>query len=147
MKPPNAIPAMLVETGLQALPRQLRLLRRDGGSPSEYVGVFLDGRVAPGRTLAISEARKHGITLAEAIARVEAAIRAARKQGRIFALGLMLSPEECLDLFRRIGGQQKGVDEVAAWLREPLTDRLFRLAIVAGSATQLQLVSLDALTP
>lgn len=142
MKRGSGVPAMLVETALEGLAHQLRNLRRDGANPRDYVGVYLDGRVAPGRARAIAETRKQGVTLAEANALVDAAIKSARKQGRIFSVGFVLPVEECLRLFRTIGGQQRGVDEVESWLREPLPDRMFRLAIVAGPVTQLQLVPL-----
>lgn len=130
---------------LDALPHQVELLRRDGADLRAHVAVFLDGRVAPGRSFAISQARKRGATVVDATTRVDAAIRAARKQGKILSIGLVLVRDDFLDFLRAIGGAQPGVIAVEKWLDEPLPEGMFRLVVIAGPLTQFQLVSLHAL--
>ena len=141
----RAIPQRLLQMALDALPHQLELLRRDGSDPRSHVAVFLDGRVAPGRSFAISQACQRGAALADATTRVDAAIKAARKQGKIFSIGLVLVRNDFLDFLRRIGGDQRGVITVEQWLNDPLPEGMFRLVIIAGALIQFQLVSLDAL--
>lgn len=141
----QAIPRQLLRLALEALPHQLELLRRDGADPRAHVAVFLDGRVAPGRSFAVSQFRERGAALADATTRVDADIKAARKAGKIFSIGLVLVRNDFSNFLRRIGGNQQGVITVEKWLDEPLPEGMFRLVVIAGPLTQFQLVSLDAL--
>lgn len=136
---------MLLTTALEALPAQLAVLRRARASLDDYVWAFFDGRVNPGRRLAVQQTVARGATPAQAIARVDAAIKDARARGLVFSLGVLETTADFPELLRRLGGDAHGVGAIASWLGEPVATGFFRLVVVSGSKTQIQLVSVASL--
>lgn len=139
------VPHALLDLALDALPKQLRMLHSSKASFDDYVWVFFDGRVLPGKRVAKMDLLQRGMSPERAAAKIETAIKDARKQGRVFSLGLMLVRDEFPALFDRLGGDEAGVAGIRAWVNEPVEAGWFRIAIVSGSNTQLQAVRIDSL--
>ena len=114
------VPKLLLDMALAALPKQLGLLRSSRASLDDYVWVFFDGRVLPGKRVVKMDLLQRGMSPERAAARIETAIKDARKQGRVFSLGLMLVREEFPELFERLGGDASGVAAIRRWVDEPV---------------------------
>jgi hypothetical protein len=140
-----SVPKKLLEMALAALPEQLAVLRKCRAANEDYVWAFFDGRVIPGRRLAMIQLCGAGATPQRAATQVDRAIKDARAQGKLFALGVMATTEEFPRLLRSLAGDEIGVGTIAAWLAAPLPPRWFRVAAISGPATQVQTVSIDSL--
>lgn len=140
-----SVPKMLLDMALDALPEQLAVLRKCRATNEDYVWAFFDGRVVPGRRLAIIQLCIAGMPQERAVRQIDKAIKEAKERGKLFALGVMATTEEFPGLLRRLAGDETGVGTIAAWLAEPVPPRWFRVAAISGSATQIQLVSIDSL--
>lgn len=139
------VPQMLLSMALDALPAQLRVLRSAKAELGDYVWAFFDGRVVPGRALAFAQLVERGVERDVARRRVEDAIKRARAQGSVFSLGVMTTRDGFPSLLAELAGDRAGVEAIRAWTAEAVKPGWFRLAVVAGAATQLQLVRLDSL--
>lgn len=136
---------MFLDMALDALPERIAMLQSCNASTADYVWIFLDGRVLPGRRLATLQLCESGLTLESATKKVDRAIKDGRLQGKPFAFGAIVTTDELPALLRRCGGDELAVATVSEWLTTPVAPGWFRVALVAGSQIQLQLVSIEAL--
>lgn len=134
---PTGIPKMLVRMALDALPAQVAALDRAGEDIARYVWAFFDGRVPPGRNVALMTVREQGASPEQAARRLDVAIRDARSKGSIFALGLILPSGRLLRLLTDLGGNREGLASIEAWLADPVPPGAVRVTVIAGSTMQL----------
>ncbi len=138
------LPNLLIDMAVDGLRTHVRDALDSGGA-DDYVWAFFDGRVVPGRSVAMQQLLVSGMPANVAHARIDDGVKAARSAGKIFAIGVMTTRSGFVGLLQSLSAGGPGVASIEMWLREPLPDRHFRMAIVAGNTTQTQLVSLDAL--
>lgn len=138
----TSVPKALLHAAVTALGDQLIALG-PAASGADLLWAFFDGRVAPGRRLAVEQLCARGVSVAQATKQVDAAAKAARATGQVFAVGVLASGDELVSLLRRLAGDAVGVANVSAWIKEDVPKGWFRLVIVVGSTTQLQLASID----
>ena len=141
--PKNAVPTLLLQMALDALSGPVATLLESGEDLAKHVWVYLDGRVRPGRSFAVSHLQTEGASLEQATRQVDAAIKNARARGGIFAFGVMVPVSGLLGLFRRMGAGA-GMDMIATWAQEPIAPGTVRVAVIAGETTQLQVVGFGA---
>lgn len=131
---------------MEALPPQLDELVAGGEDLSDHVFAYFDGRVRPGRAIAVSHLQSQGATLEQATRQIDTGIKETRARGSVFAFGVMTTRRGILDMLRQLGGGA-GMEAIAQWVSTPAAENTFRILVVAGEAMQLRLVELHRAAP
>jgi hypothetical protein len=128
---------MLVTMALDALPAQVAALEKAGEDVSRYVWAFFDGRVSPGRNVALMHLREQGASPEVAAQRLDAGIKEARSKGSIFALGLMLPSERVIRFLTDLGGNRESLAPIERWIADVVPPGAIRAAVITGPTMQL----------